>query len=59
LLITLGAQIALGISNIVFALPLWVAVAHNGMAALLMLSLIWLAWRNENPNSHLSSAVYR
>jgi heme a synthase len=59
LLTTLAAQIALGISNIVFALPLWFAVAHNGMAALLMLSLIWLAWRNENPNSHLSSSVYR
>lgn len=40
-------QIALGISNVVFALPLWVAVAHNGMAALLLCAMIWLAWRSQ------------
>jgi heme a synthase len=40
------AQIALGISNVVFALPLWVAVGHNAMAALLLCSMIWLWWRN-------------
>ncbi|MGE3320102.1 MAG: heme A synthase [Candidatus Berkiella sp.] len=33
-------QISLGISNIVFALPLPVAVAHNAMGALLLLTLI-------------------
>ncbi len=33
-------QLGLGISNIVFSLPLLVAVAHNGVAALLLLSLI-------------------
>jgi heme a synthase len=46
LLITLIAQITLGISNVVFALPLWVAVAHNAMAALLLCAMIWLWWRN-------------
>ena len=45
LLICLSIQIGLGISNIVFALPLWVAVAHNGMAAMLLCAMIWLAWR--------------
>lgn len=35
-------QIALGISNVVFFLPLPVAVAHNGVAALLFLTLIWI-----------------
>ena len=39
-------QIGLGISNIVFALPLWVAVGHNAMAAMLLSSIIWLWWRN-------------
>ena len=39
-------QISLGISNIIFALPLWVAVGHNAMAALLLASMIWLWWRN-------------
>lgn len=40
----LTLQIALGISNIVFGVPLAVAVAHNGVAALLMLSLIWMGY---------------
>ena len=36
----LAAQIALGIGNVVFGLPLSVAVAHNGVAALLLLTLV-------------------
>ena len=39
-------QLCLGISNIIFALPLWVAVGHNAMAAMLLASMIWLWWRN-------------
>lgn len=35
-------QIALGISNVVFGLPLWVAVSHNAVGALLLLSLVAL-----------------
>lgn len=35
-------QIGLGISNVVFFLPLPIAVAHNGMAALLFLTVIGL-----------------
>lgn len=35
-------QIGLGISNVVFYLPLPIAVAHNGVAALLFLTLIAL-----------------
>lgn len=37
----LSAQIALGIGNVVLGLPLAVAVAHNAVAALLLLSLLW------------------
>lgn len=40
----LTLQVVLGVSNIVFQLPLLVAVAHNGVAALLLLSLIALAY---------------
>ncbi|MFN4292018.1 MAG: COX15/CtaA family protein [Permianibacter sp.] len=36
----LTVQILLGISNVVFGLPLWVAVAHNNVGALLMISLL-------------------
>ena len=38
-------QLCLGISNIVFALPLWVAVAHNAGGALLLLTLVTLNYR--------------
>lgn len=41
-LIILVAQVSLGIANIKFFLPLSVAVAHNGVAALLLLSLVTL-----------------
>jgi cytochrome c oxidase assembly protein subunit 15 len=43
LLLVLAVQISLGISNVVFSLPLAVAVAHNGVAALLLLSLVTVA----------------
>ena len=45
LLSLLIVQISLGISNIWFSLPLKVAVAHNLVAAFLMLSLITLAYK--------------
>lgn len=35
-------QIILGITNVLGDLPLLVATAHNGMAAILLLSVIWL-----------------
>jgi cytochrome c oxidase assembly protein subunit 15 len=36
----LALQVALGLSVVWFGLPLWVATAHNGGAALLLLSVI-------------------
>lgn len=45
LLEVLGAQIALGISNVLLTLPLAVAVAHNGGAALLLLTLVLINHR--------------
>jgi cytochrome c oxidase assembly protein subunit 15 len=39
-LVLLFIQVGLGIANIKFSLPLPVAVAHNGVAALLLLSLV-------------------
>lgn len=38
------AQVMLGISNVLFALPLAVAVIHNGIAAILLLSVITLIY---------------
>jgi len=38
-------QFALGISNVLFSLPLALAVAHNAGAALLLASMVWLNYR--------------
>ncbi len=38
--LALSGQVLLGISNVYFALPLSVATAHNGMAAVLLLTLL-------------------
>lgn len=43
--LVLCIQVGLGISNVLFSLPLAVAVAHNGVAALLLLTLIVLNFR--------------
>jgi len=48
--ILLLLQIGLGISNVLLHLPLAVAVAHNAVAALLLLSLVYvnfLLWRRQ------------
>jgi cytochrome c oxidase assembly protein subunit 15 len=45
LAILLAVQVTLGISNVVFSLPLAVAVAHNLVAALLLSTLVFLNYR--------------
>ncbi len=47
LLLLLVAQIALGLSNIWYSLPLPVAVAHNAVAALLLCALVFMAFHNQ------------
>ena len=42
----LGIQLGLGVSNVVFGLPVAVAVAHNGGAAVLLLAVISLKYFN-------------
>ncbi len=55
LLLLLLVQVALGISNVLFQLPIQVAVAHNGGAALLMLTLagLWKSAEIEDSGSSL------
>lgn len=43
-LVVLAVQIALGIGNIVLHFPITIAVAHNAVGALLLLSLVALAY---------------
>lgn len=38
-------QVALGVGNVLLHLPLGVATAHNGVAALLLISLVYLNYR--------------
>lgn len=40
----LAVQVSLGLANVLLSLPLGVAVAHNGVAALLLLSLVTLIY---------------
>lgn len=57
----LCAQVALGISNVVFALPLAVAVLHNAVAAILLLSLLGIVFSLYSPRTELfarSASVY-
>ncbi|MEO8156273.1 MAG: COX15/CtaA family protein [Betaproteobacteria bacterium] len=50
-LVLLLAQIALGIANILGSLPLPVAVAHNGVAALLLGAVVMLNFMARSPSS--------
>ena len=50
----LCAQVALGLSNVLFSLPLFIAVSHNAVAAILLLTMIWLTWSVTHPTSSLS-----
>ena len=46
--VLLLTQISLGIINVVYVLPLYVAIAHNLVAALLLLTVFavnYLAWK--------------
>jgi len=38
-------QVALGVTNVLAALPLAIAVAHNGVAGLLLLAMVQLIWK--------------
>ncbi len=45
ILFVLSCQIGLGIMNVKLTLPMWVAVAHNGVAAVLLLTMVTIAYR--------------
>jgi cytochrome c oxidase assembly protein subunit 15 len=54
-LLLIVSQVALGIGNVMFSLPLWVAVAHNAGAALLLFVVVGLLARLREPEQELSS----
>jgi len=63
--LVLGTQVSLGLLNIILVLPIPIAVAHNGVAAILLLTLIAIARKikaatsinEEEPASNLSTQV--
>lgn len=55
--VVLGAQIALGLANVMFHIPLSIAVAHNAMGAGLLLSVIYLIWRHQLLREPLTAAA--
>jgi cytochrome c oxidase assembly protein subunit 15 len=50
-LMLLVAQVALGMANVLASLPLPVAVAHNGVAALLLVALVMLNFAAFSPST--------
>ena len=38
-------QLMIGVANVIFSLPLWLAAAHNAGAALLVLVMVGVSWR--------------
>ncbi len=58
LTVLLALQIALGISNVMFGLPLAVAVAHNLVAALLLVNILYvnhLLWRTSRLGQNVNT----
>lgn len=51
LLALLVVQVSLGVANILASLPLPIAVAHNGVAALLLATLVMLNFATRSPSS--------
>ncbi|MGG2398490.1 COX15/CtaA family protein [Pseudomonas sp. SH1-B] len=56
MLAALALQVGLGISNVIFHLPLLVAVAHNAGGAALLLSMVLINYRLRSP-AHLHGRV--
>jgi cytochrome c oxidase assembly protein subunit 15 len=57
LLLAVLAQIALGISNVHFGLPLWVAVAHLAGAVLLLFIIVGLLARLRQPDQDIGAGL--
>ena len=53
LIFFLSAQILLGILNVKMSLPIYIAVAHNGNAALLLMCLVTQLYLIKNVKSNL------
>jgi len=55
--VVLCAQILLGLANVVFHIPLSVAVAHNAMGAGLLISVVNLLWRLQGSRREYGAGI--
>lgn len=53
----LAVQIALGLINVAFHIPLYVAIAHNAMGAGLLLTVVHMMWRIHGFSAVTATAV--
>ncbi|KTC84836.1 COX15/CtaA family protein [Legionella brunensis] len=51
-ILLLIAQFSLGVVNVVYLLPLWVAVAHNGVAALLLATMLMMLYLTQGRSAN-------
>lgn len=57
--VALVVQIGLGLANVLFNIPLSIAVAHNAMGAGLLLTVVHLIWRNHQlRQTHTAEATH-
>lgn len=54
--LTLTAQLALGIANVVFKLPLWSATAHNAFGAITLLAVVTVNYAAFKSRGHADAA---
>lgn len=52
MILLIMTQLTLGVINVVYLLPLWIAVAHNGVAAVLMATLLMLFYLTQGAPKH-------
>ncbi|ASQ45231.1 COX15/CtaA family protein [Legionella clemsonensis] len=53
-ILLLIVQFCLGIANVIYLLPLWVAVAHNGVAALLLATMLMMLYLTQGRPANAS-----
>ncbi len=56
ILLCVAIQCALGVGNVIYLLPLWIAVAHNGMAALLFAAVLSLHFMMRTGGAYAGNA---
>lgn len=57
LLTVIAIQIILGVLNVVLILPMWTAVAHNGIAAMLLLTMVTIYYKTARSDTLIMNVL--